>query len=39
VLGQCPVLAHLHLRGNEIGHVGAGRLRGSWSGQASGLLL
>jgi Ran GTPase-activating protein (RanGAP) involved in mRNA processing and transport len=39
VLGQCPALAHLDLRFNHIGTVGEGRLRASWRGQASGLVL
>ena len=39
VLGQCAALAHLNLSGNDIGTVGRGRLRASWCGQASGLLL
>jgi hypothetical protein len=39
VLAQCPALAHLNLRANGIGTVGEGRLRSSWRGQASGLVL
>jgi Ran GTPase-activating protein (RanGAP) involved in mRNA processing and transport len=39
VLAQCPALAHLDLHNNHIGPVGAGRLRASWRGQASGLVL
>jgi Ran GTPase-activating protein (RanGAP) involved in mRNA processing and transport len=39
VLGQCPALAHLSLWGNRIGTVWQGRLRASWRGQASGLVL
>jgi hypothetical protein len=39
VLGQCTALAHLDLCANDIGTVGRGRLRASWLGQASGLLL
>jgi hypothetical protein len=39
VLGQCPALAHLDLSWNQIGTVGEGRLRASWRGQASGLVL
>ncbi len=40
VLAQCTALAHLDLREhNDIGNVGGGRLRASWCGQASGLLL
>jgi hypothetical protein len=40
VLAQCTALAHLDLREhNDIGNVGGGRLRASWRGQASGLLL
>jgi Ran GTPase-activating protein (RanGAP) involved in mRNA processing and transport len=39
VLAQCTALAHLNLRGNNIGTVGEGRLRVSWRGQASGLVL
>jgi hypothetical protein len=39
VLGQCTVLAHLDLRDNGIEGVGEGRLRASWRGQASGLVL
>jgi Ran GTPase-activating protein (RanGAP) involved in mRNA processing and transport len=39
VLGQCTALAHLNLWSNEIGTVGKGRLRASWRGQSSGLVL
>ena len=39
VLAQCAALAHLDLRGNDIGAVGGGRVRASWRGQASGLVL
>jgi hypothetical protein len=39
VLAQCAALAHLNLNGNAIGTVGEGRLRASWRGQASGLVL
>jgi Ran GTPase-activating protein (RanGAP) involved in mRNA processing and transport len=39
VLGQCPALAHLNLCANDIGTVGRGRIRASWRGQASGLVL
>jgi hypothetical protein len=49
VLAQCPALTHLDLRDNDIAHldlgyndIGAvvgGRLRASWRGQASGLLI
>ena len=39
VLAQCPALAHLNFCGNWIGTVGEGRLRASWSGQASDLVL
>ncbi len=39
VLGQCASLAHLDLQDNDIDAVGEGRLRASWRGQASGLLL
>jgi hypothetical protein len=39
VLGQCAALADFDLRGNDICIVGGGRLRGSWCGQACGLLL
>jgi hypothetical protein len=39
VLAQCTALAHLDLRVNDIGTVGEGRLRASWRGQASRLLL
>jgi hypothetical protein len=39
VLGQCTALAHLDLCDNDIGTVGRGRLRASWRGQASGLVL
>ncbi len=39
VLGQCPALAYLFLRGNDIKAVWKRRLRASWCGQASGLLL
>jgi Ran GTPase-activating protein (RanGAP) involved in mRNA processing and transport len=39
VLPQCAALAHLNLFANAIGTVGEGRLRASWYGQASGLLL
>ena len=39
VLAQCTALAHLDLRYNQIGTVGEGRLRASWRGQASGLIL
>jgi hypothetical protein len=30
---------HLNLHGNDIGTVGEERLRASWRGQASGLVL
>jgi hypothetical protein len=39
VLGQCPALAYLNLQSNGIEAVGKGRLRASWRGQASGLVL
>jgi hypothetical protein len=39
VLAQCPALAHLNLRYNQIGSDAAERLRASWCGQQSGLLL
>ncbi len=39
VLGHCTALAHLDLSNNGIGTVGGMRLRASWSGHASGLLL
>jgi Ran GTPase-activating protein (RanGAP) involved in mRNA processing and transport len=39
VLAQCTALAHLDVRVNDIGTVGEGRLRASWRGQASRLLL
>ena len=39
VLGQCTALAHLDLSDNELGVVGRGKVRASWGGQASGLLL
>jgi hypothetical protein len=39
VLTQCPALAHLNLSYNWIDTGGQGRLRASWRGQASGLLL
>jgi hypothetical protein len=39
VLAQCPALAHLDLQCNGIEAVGKGRLRASWRGQASGLVL
>jgi len=39
VLGQCSSLAHLNLWDNGIGTDGQGRLRASWLGQASGLVL
>ena len=39
VLAQCPALAHLDLAFNQIGAVGKGRLRASWRGKASGLVL
>ena len=39
VLGQCAALAHLNLGNNFIEAVGKERLRASWCGQASGLLL
>jgi len=39
VLGQCALLAHLNLGCNGIGQAGGGRLRASWRGHASGLLL
>jgi Ran GTPase-activating protein (RanGAP) involved in mRNA processing and transport len=39
VLAQCAALAHLNLCANDIGTVGRGRLRASWGGQASGLVL
>ena len=38
-LAQCTALAHLNFCGNWIGTVGEGRLRASWRGQASGLVL
>ena len=39
VLPQCPALAHLDLSWNDIGTVGELRLRASWRGQASGLVV
>ena len=39
VLGQCPALVHLDLEFNEIEAEGAERLRASWLGEASGLVL
>ncbi len=39
VLAQCPALAHLNISTNSICAVGKGRLRASWRGQASGLVL
>ena len=39
VLGQCAALTHLDLQYNGIEAVGEGRLRASWRGQASGLVL
>jgi Ran GTPase-activating protein (RanGAP) involved in mRNA processing and transport len=39
VLAQCPALARLNLRYNQIGSDAAERLRASWRGQQSGLLL
>jgi len=38
-LAQCTALAHLDLSYNAIGTAGQGRLRASWRGQASGLVL
>jgi Ran GTPase-activating protein (RanGAP) involved in mRNA processing and transport len=38
-LGQCAALDQLELRGNGIEALGKGRLRSSWRGQASGLVL
>jgi hypothetical protein len=39
VLGQCAALARLDLGYNQIGAVGGVRLRASWRGQATGLVL
>jgi hypothetical protein len=45
VLGQCPALAHLdrshngHHYNGGIRAVASGKLRASWLGSASGLLL
>jgi hypothetical protein len=41
VLPQCPALARLDLRANDIGIAWRLRvwLRSSWRGQASGLVL
>ena len=39
VLAQCPALAHLDLSYNDIGSVAKERLRASWCGPGSGLLL
>jgi Ran GTPase-activating protein (RanGAP) involved in mRNA processing and transport len=39
VLEQCPALAHLNFQDNGIEDVRKGRLRASWRGQASGLVL
>jgi Ran GTPase-activating protein (RanGAP) involved in mRNA processing and transport len=39
VLAQCTALAHLDLYNNDIEAVGKERLRASWRGEASGLLL
>ena len=39
VLAQCPALAHLNLNCNQIGAVGKGRLRASWRGKGSCLVL
>jgi Ran GTPase-activating protein (RanGAP) involved in mRNA processing and transport len=38
VLPQCAALTRLDFRDNGISAVGGGRLRGSWRGQASGLV-
>jgi hypothetical protein len=39
VLAQCPALAHLDLRYNELGDAGTLRLTKSWSGPKCGLFL
>jgi hypothetical protein len=39
VLAQCTALTHLDLWYNNIGTTMGGRLRASWHGQASGLVL
>jgi hypothetical protein len=39
VLGHCRELVHLDLSGNQIANAGKRRLRASWLGQASGLVL
>ena len=39
VLSQCTVLDHLDLSCNGIGDVGKGRLRASWCGPVSDLVL
>ena len=39
VLAQCPALARLNLRFNQIGSDAPERIRASWRGQQSGLLL
>jgi hypothetical protein len=39
VLPQCAALTHLNLRWNDIEAVGKGKLRASWLGQATGLVL
>ena len=39
VVAQCTALAYLDLRDNDIGAAGQNRLRSSWCGPASGLLL
>jgi Ran GTPase-activating protein (RanGAP) involved in mRNA processing and transport len=39
VLAQCTALVHLNLNYNQIGTILEVRLRASWRGQASGLVL
>ncbi len=39
VLAQCTALTHLDIRWNDVGSVVGGRLRASWRGQVSGLLM
>jgi Ran GTPase-activating protein (RanGAP) involved in mRNA processing and transport len=39
VLAQCTALAHVDLGLNVNGAAGEERLRASWRGQASGLVL
>ena len=39
VMVKCSVMTHLNLCNNQVGSVGGGRFRSSWTGQDSDLVL